>query len=138
MEENRQICPCGSDLNYAECCGRYHSGAAAPVTAEALMRSRYSAYVTGDIDYLIGTTLPANRTGRLRSGYQSTHASLGWLGLTITGTWLGSEKDKVGKVGFRADYQQDGRRGVHRELSRFKRVAGKWYYVDGEIEDLPA
>ena len=138
MEENRQICPCGSEREYADCCGRYHSCASAAGTAEALMRSRYSAYVLGDIDYLIGTTLPANRTRRLREGYQSNHTSLRWLGLTITGTWLGSEKDKVGKVEFRADYQQDGRRGVHGELSRFKRVAGIWYYVDGEIEDLPA
>ncbi|HEX5804075.1 MAG TPA: YchJ family metal-binding protein, partial [Azospira sp.] len=44
-------CPCGSDQPYARCCGRWHAGEPAP-SAEALMRSRYAAYVLGLSDYL--------------------------------------------------------------------------------------
>lgn len=47
-------CPCGSNLNYNECCGAYHSGKTAP-TAEAVMRARYSAYVKANVDYVMST-----------------------------------------------------------------------------------
>ncbi len=97
------------------------------------MRSRFSAYVIGDIDYLLRTTLPAKRSERLREGYEATHSSISWLGLEILDTWLGGESDKVGKVEFRAVYEQGGRRSVHHEVSRFRKVKGEWFYVDGEI-----
>ena len=134
MTEFTQICPCGSGHHYGDCCLSYHDGKQSSPTAEALMRARYSAYVMGDIDYLVKTTLPANRSSNLRAAYQSTHDSIRWLGLKVIPTWLGSESDKVGKVEFRADYEQDGRRGVHREVSRFRRAGGEWFYVDGEIK----
>lgn len=53
-------CPCGSGDSLADCCGRYHDGAAAPC-AQSLMRSRYSAYVLGNVDYLVATSLPAQQ-----------------------------------------------------------------------------
>ena len=55
-------CPCGSGDPLDDCCGRYHQGHPAP-TAEALMRSRYSAYALGLVDYLRDTTLPAQQAG---------------------------------------------------------------------------
>lgn len=132
-----QNCPCRSGRFYADCCQPFHVGARPAATAQALMRSRYSAYVIGDIEYLVKTTLPARRSNRLREGYEVTHRSISWLGLEILDTWMGAESDKVGKVEFRADYEQNGRRAVHHEVSRFRKVGGKWFYVDGEVEDRP-
>ena len=56
-----ELCPCGSEIEYQKCCEPCHTGAAPAKTAEALMRSRYSAYVKGAIDYLIDTVLPEQR-----------------------------------------------------------------------------
>lgn len=99
------------------------------------MRSRYTAYVMGDIDYLIETTLPKMRTGKLRAGYQSTHDTIQWIGLKVVETWLGGNKDKIGKVLFQAFYIQAGKSSTHEELSRFRRSGGTWYYVDGKVKD---
>ena len=60
-----RVCPCGSSQLYAQCCGRFHSGAAAAPTAETLMRSRYSAYARRDADYILRTWHPTTRPRRL-------------------------------------------------------------------------
>lgn len=127
------LCPCGSTQPYAECCQPLHQGQRCAPTAEALMRSRYAAYVKGEIDYLVATTLPAMRTTTLWVDYQSTHQSIRWIGLEVLKVQQGGAQDKVGKVEFRADYVQDGERGIHQELSRFRRHRGDWCYVDGLI-----
>lgn len=135
MDSDAKDCPCGSGLSFAECCRRYIAGEAKAPTAEALMRSRYSAYVVGNIGYLVKTTLPKMRTGNLRAGYQSTHDTIQWIGLNVLECRLGGEKDKVGKVLFRAFYIQGGESSVHEELSRFRRSGGDWYYIDGQVLD---
>ena len=129
-------CYCGSDLEYEDCCQRHVEQRVAAPTAEALMRSRYSAYVLGKIEYLYTTTHPAFRRTDLKSGYQATCDSTEWIGLKVLNTFQGLEKDKVGKVEFEATYLQEGRRAIHREKSRFKRHSGKWYYTDGEVSDM--
>ena len=63
-------CPCGSGLPLASCCAPLHQGMPAS-SSEALMRSRYSAYVLGNIDYLVASTLPAQQTGLDRDSMQS-------------------------------------------------------------------
>jgi len=117
-----------------DCCGRYHVGPANAPTAEALMRSRYCAYVLGRIDYLVGTTLPAVRTTDLWVNYESTHKSIQWIGLDVVNTSQGGTTDKTGKVEFKASYIQDGVRSIHHEYSRFRRSGGNWYYVDGRVK----
>ncbi|MFT4900891.1 MAG: SEC-C motif-containing protein [Lentimonas sp.] len=97
------------------------------------MRSRYTAYVVGEIDYLVATTLPAVRTTSLWVDYQSTHTTIEWLGLEVLSVQQGSETDKTGKVEFLASYLQDGQHAVHHELSRFRRYRGEWCYLDGQI-----
>ena len=99
------------------------------------MRSRYCAYVIGDIDYLVETTLPAARAKDLWASFKATHDSINWIGLEVGDTWLGGEGDKIGKVEFRASYLQEGRHRLHHEVSRFRRSAGQWHYVDGEVTD---
>ncbi|MFE9677973.1 YchJ family protein [Streptomyces sp. NPDC006259] len=118
-------CPCGLPEPYEECCGRFHSGAAAP-TAEALMRSRYCAFVKGDAGYLLRTWHPRTRPGRL-----DLDPGMRWTGLEILDTVGGSAFHATGIVEFRASY----RGGALRERSRFERVEGAWVYVDGEFPE---
>ncbi|MFD7132509.1 YchJ family protein [Streptomyces sp. NPDC059894] len=117
-------CPCGLSGPYAQCCGRFHSGAAAAPTAEALMRSRYSAFVKGDAGYLLRTWHPRTRPERL-----DLDPRMRWTGLEILDTVDGSAFHPTGVVEFRASY----RGGALRERSRFERVDGGWVYVDGEF-----
>jgi SEC-C motif-containing protein len=119
-------CPCGLPSPYEACCGRLHSGSAAAATAEALMRSRYSAFVKGDTGYLLRTWHPRTRPGRLE-----LDPGMRWTGLEILDTVDGSAFHATGVVEFRASY----RGGALRERSRFERVEGAWVYVDGEFPE---
>ncbi|MGC9406452.1 YchJ family protein [Streptomyces sp. DZ1-3] len=119
------LCPCGRSQPYEKCCGRFHAGAAAP-TAEALMRSRYSAFVKGDAGYLLRTWHPRTRPARL-----DPDPGTRWTGLEILGSANGSAFHTTGTVTFRASY----RGGSLHERSRFERVDGAWAYVDGEFLD---
>jgi len=135
MSDSSQICPCNSGLVYGHCCERYHSSESKAPTAVALMRSRYSAYVLGEIEYLVATTLPASRGPNLKADYQETQKSIEWIGLEVLQTSQGGEGDKIGKVEFRATYLQAGQKSIHHEYSRFRRHAGNWCYMDGKITD---
>ncbi|MFD9986330.1 YchJ family protein [Streptomyces massasporeus] len=117
-------CPCGLPQPYEACCGRFHSGDAAAPTAEALMRSRYCAFVKGDVAYLLRTWHPRTRPGRME-----LDPGMRWTGLEVLGTSDGSAFHTTGTVEFRASY----RGGSLHELSRFERVDGAWVYVDGEF-----
>ncbi|MFG3103788.1 YchJ family protein [Streptomyces sp. NPDC048182] len=117
-------CPCGLPEPYDGCCGRFHAGAAAAPTAETLMRSRYSAFVTGDAGYLLRTWHPGTRPERL-----DLDPGMRWTGLEILGTGGGSAFHSTGTVTFRASY----RGGSLHERSRFERAGGAWVYVDGEF-----
>ncbi|MFE8992538.1 YchJ family protein [Streptomyces collinus] len=120
----RRSCPCGLPQAYEACCGRYHSGAAAAPTAEALMRSRYCAFVKGDAGYLLQTWHPRTRPGTLE-----LDPGMRWTGLEILGTGGGSAFHSAGTVEFRASY----RGGSLHERSSFERVDGAWVYVDGQF-----
>lgn len=118
-------CPCGSGLDYRKCCHPYHDGCPAP-TAEALMRSRYSAYVKRLAPYLLATW------------DAPTHPPA--LDLDDDTRWLGLEVKRHAAIGddaaiveFVARYKVAGRAFRLHETSRFVRRDGRWYYVDGEF-----
>jgi len=116
-------CPCGRPREYAQCCGLYHAGAAAP-DAETLMRSRYSAYVRRDADYLRASWHPSTRPAELEL---DTHTT--WLGLTVQRVVV-SGADRA-EVAFLARYRIGGGSAVRMtEHSRFVREDGRWYYLD--------
>ena len=122
-------CPCGGP-SLARCCGPYLRGEAHPETAVALMRSRYTAYVRRNIDYLVSTHAPpggAVDPEAIRAWAQRAR----WQGLTILATRAGGALDAEGEVTFEARYSADGKPGVLRERSRFARRDGRWVYVDG-------
>ncbi|MDX9706380.1 MAG: YchJ family metal-binding protein [Azospira sp.] len=119
-------CPCGGGHSLATCCGRWHVGTPAP-TAEALMRSRYSAYVLGLSDYLLATWHASTRPDSL--DMVPTH----WLGLAV------KRHERTGAdtaiVEFVARYREGGRGHRLHERSRFVHEGGRWFYVDGEFPE---
>ena len=117
-------CPCLSGLPYEECCGPLHRGENVATTAERLMRSRYSAFVVGDIDYLLATWHPSGRPASLE-----LDTDIRWLGLEIVGRTGGGMLEDRGTVDFRARYSVDGVRGEQAENSLFVRADRRWLYV---------
>ena len=124
---NQDSCPCGSGAPFGDCCNAYLSGLVQAPTAEALMRSRYTAYVLEDGDYLQRTWHPTTREADLGLGDGTT-----WHGLTVVRTSGGDVDDMEGMVEFVAVCRVNGTSGTLREISRFVREDGRWYYVDGE------
>jgi len=129
MSANASACPCQSGKPYAGCCGPLHRGDEAAVTAEALMRSRYSAYVQGNADYLLATWHASTRPTALDFG---DTAATRWLGLEVRR--YGTADPDHAIVEFVARYRIGGAPAVRlHEISRFVREDGCWYYVDGEF-----
>ena len=126
-------CPCGrlspqrQVLTYAHCCGRYveHLDSAPAPHAEALMRSRYTAFVTGRAPYVLATWHPGTRPASL-----ALDAGTKWLGLTVKRA-LATGQDTA-EVEFVARYREGGRGVRLHEHSRFVREQARWFYVDGD------
>ncbi|MCK6426907.1 MAG: SEC-C domain-containing protein [Burkholderiaceae bacterium] len=122
-------CPCGSGRSLAACCGRWHAGPMhlqAP-DAEALMRSRYSAFVLDRRDYLLATWHPDTRPAAL----EPPQPGLKWLGLQVRERQQ-QDADHA-TVEFVARSKLGGRAQRLHELSRFVRVDGRWLYRDGDL-----
>lgn len=121
-------CPCGRGETYADCCGPFHLGTAVAPTAERLMRSRYSAFVMGEVPYLLATWHPSTRPVELE-----LDEGRRWLGLDVLTVSGGGLLDPTGEVEFVARSSVDGRREAQSERSRFVRDEGRWCYVDGQV-----
>lgn len=121
-------CPCGTGLAYAECCGPLHDGTRQAATAVALMRSRFSAFALGAVEYLLISWHPDTRPAEL-----TLDDTITWRRLQIVDTEAGGEDDTAGVVEFRAQYVHGGKRHILHERSRFERVTGRWRYLDGDI-----
>jgi len=124
-------CPCGSGRQYAHCCGPAILGLAIPATAEALMRSRYTAFSLGDEAYLLKTWHPSTRPAALSLSQQSP---LKWIGLKILATHQGGEHDSEGTVEFIARYKVNGKADRLHEISQFMREGDRWFYLHGQTE----
>ncbi|HEX5060853.1 MAG TPA: YchJ family metal-binding protein [Kofleriaceae bacterium] len=125
-------CACGSGVIEAACCGNFLDGVPAP-TALALMRSRYTAFVRGAIDYLIETHDASTRGTVDRKSIAQWSRDTTWQGLEIVATERGGEDDDDGIVEFIARGITNGKPFAQRERSRFRKLDGLWYYVDGKI-----
>lgn len=126
-------CPCGSGQPYASCCQPFHQGRALPERAEQLMRSRYCAYVEGEIDYIHNTLHPDHREDHDLDAARKWSRDSEWLGLEIVATEQGGAGDQRGVVEFKANYRDRGGVRQAHEVSQFEKVDGKWMYVDGEM-----
>ncbi len=122
-------CPCGSSIALDDCCGKWHQGQPAP-SAEWLMRSRYSAYTLGLIDYLVATTLPAQQAALDRDSMRAWSLGSTWLGLEVEGSEL---IDTHAFVTFTARWHDSDGEHRHRERSAFVQQAGRWYFIDPTV-----
>jgi SEC-C motif-containing protein len=126
-------CPCGSGLAYEACCGPIISGAKSAETAEALMRSRYSAYVKREYKHLKDSL-----SGKQRSDYSEEETKKWaekseWQSLEIHETHKGGPDDDEGAVEFTAKFRSDDEDHEHREVAIFSREENKWVYA-GQLE----
>ena len=135
MKHNFILCPCGSKQDYVRCCGRYIEVGELPQCPEQLMRSRYTAYVAYDKDYLLQTWHMDTRPAQLE-----VEREINWLSLEIIYCQDGSHNANVneGYVEFIARYTNNGRTLMLHELSRFRCENKQWFYVDGKIFSQPA
>jgi SEC-C motif domain protein len=122
-------CPCGSGQILQACCGKWIAGRKRTPTAEALMRSRYTAYVLEDVDYLVETTHPASRTPDLADSIRQWMKQVEWQKLHVVDIDAGGRSDSEGIVEFIAEFVGPSGADRHHERSSFKKERGTWYYV---------
>lgn len=127
-------CPCGLPADYSRCCGALHEAFAddqrlTAATPEALMRSRYAAFVLDRRDYLLATWHVSTRPAEL----ESPEPGLKWLGLDVKRTAM--QDADHGTVEFVARSKLGGRAHRLHETSRFVREGGAWFYVDGDLKN---
>ena len=121
-----ELCYCCSQKPFSECCEPKLSGAVLPATAEELMRSRYSAYVTVNVPYIIETTSPKYRKYYNPKSIAEWASGSTWISLEILAV---SEK----RVKFVATYFDENRELTrHTEDSRFEKIGERWYFAEGE------
>ena len=117
------LCPCGTMLPDVICCKPLVNGTRSASTALALMRSRYSAFVWKDANYLNSTQQNSRPVSPV------SLSAVTWTGIHILSIENGRPTDSVGTVEFKAHYTENGRKDVLQEKSDFKRIDGKWIYV---------
>jgi len=120
------FCYCNSQKSFKDCCEPYIKGLEKAPTAEALMRSRYSAYATHQADYLVATTHLSQRTSHSKEDILLWATSNQWQKLEVLNFTATT-------IEFKAYFlDQNKRPQIHHEFSTFVQEDGIWYYVDGE------
>jgi len=119
-------CPCGSGMELPECCGPLLAGDRKASTAEQLMRSRYTAYALGDVEYVRRTWHPSTCPKNL-----VLDDAIRWTRLDVVSAERGSLFDTTGTVEFRAFFRDSGQRDVLHEVSEFVRHERAWVYLSG-------
>lgn len=117
-----------NEKDMIERCMEYIDGKSEPKTAEELMKSRYTAYATGNIDYIMDTHDPETKEGISKEETEEWAKNSEWLGLEILATEAGQEEDERGIVEFKATFVEGGEEHIHHEKSAFVKKDGKWYY----------
>ena len=127
-------CYCCSGKELENCCRPFIENRAKPATAEALMRSRYTAYVLAETGYLLRSTHPSTRKFYGVEDLSAWARANRWQRLEVIATEKGTAQDRIGTVEFKAYYlDADDAPRVHHEISNFRKELGKWFYVDGKV-----
>ena len=128
MKLNSNLCPCGSNKNITDCCLRYLDNLESAPNAEALMRSRYTAFTLQREDYLLATWHKSTRPQSLGLA-DDVHTK--WIGLLVKRHEQQNADHAI--VEFVASYKVKGRAYKLHEVSRFVREEGRWFYVDRDL-----
>lgn len=130
--ENHTPCPCQSGKTYGECCQPFHSFSLFPITAEQLMRSRYTAFFLANADYIVQTTVPAQQPLLDVVAIQTWGETTEWAGLEIV-----QHQQQISKihsqVEFNAFFRTETSIETHHEKSLFVRINGRWYFADPTV-----
>ena len=121
-----KLCPCGSGEEFINCCEVYLKGQKSAESPEKLMRSRYSAFVKGDFDYVKSTWHP-DTVPELADDEPND-----WIGLEILNA---ASDDCEGEVEFIAKLIFANKLEIIHEVSDFEKIDGKWLYVSGEFKN---
>lgn len=126
-------CHCGSGKPFSECCEPVLNGAPAP-TAEALMRSRYSAYAVKNMEHLEKSLIESKRGDFDVEAAEKWAEDSTWQGLEVIETVGGGENDDTGEVEFVARFMTgSGVNQHHHERASFTKVDGRWLYSNGKV-----
>jgi len=126
-------CPCNPNKKYVDCCKKAHNDILSVITAEQLMRSRYSAFVLANIDYLQKSNYSKTRPSkREKKDTLLWTKSVDWLKLEIIAFTKGSVIDIEGTVEFKAFFMENGKLNSIHENSNFCKENGHWVYKDGK------
>ena len=126
-------CPCGSGRAFELCCEPYLLGRLPAPTAEALMRSRYTAYALCSIDYLYKTSGKRVRKEFDAEGSKRWAEAAEWSGLEVLAIEGGGEQDDAGHIEFIAHYSIKDQTFNHHEHAQFAKIDGEWFFMDGEV-----
>ena len=129
-------CPCGLDAPFESCCEPLINGTRTAETAEALMRSRYSAYATGHIDYIINTIVKSKQNEQDKNSIKKWSEKSEWKKLEVLNVEQGTSEDDEGYVEFIAHYITDGNRHTHHEIAHFTKDENKWYFNDSKFPSV--
>jgi len=133
MELRMDICPCGSEMKYAECCRPLISGERRAETAEQVMRARYSAYVMKEMEYILTSLHPDHRSDHDEKSSRAWAERAVWHGIEINNKVKGGPTDSEGQVEFTVSFTENGTRHEHHEWSTFKKDNGIWYFETGKV-----
>ncbi len=134
----KDLCPCGSGKSYGDCCEGIIKGTSKALTAEALMRARYTAYEKQEIDFIINSCEEGEKIAEIdRKATEEWSKTSKWHGLKILRTEKGTENDEEGVVEFEATYtDRKGLRDIHHEVGYFKKINGDWMYSVGSVKPM--
>jgi SEC-C motif-containing protein len=134
---SKELCSCGSQAELQNCCLPFIEGKKKAVTAEDLLRSRYTAFTRGDVDYILQTHHSKTRSEVKREEIEEWSKSSEWLGLKIVQKEAGEAKDETGTIVFCAAYRTadpdkkaPGKLEEHWEQSLFEKENGEWRFLD--------
>lgn len=126
----KSLCPCTSTKTFGECCARFLSRKAKPKTAEELLRSRYTAFVVADIDYVVETHHSKTVKDVNRKELEEWAQDSDWISLKVMEKEAGEANDEKGTIVFHAQYDMDGKHNDHFEKSFFEKENGDWKFLD--------
>ena len=131
----QQTCPCGKG-RYIECCEPLHLGTAKALTAEQLMRSRYSAFALQQIDYIVQTTALGQQASLDVGAIADWSKSNQWLKLEVLNSNEKLDKNHA-QVEFKAHYHDGKQTQIHHEISHFVQHQARWYFLDPTTGQQP-
>lgn len=129
------LCPCCSQKSYDQCCEPIHQDSQQAQSPEQLMRARYSAHVTKNVEFVI-QTYHSSCQAELEAQAIAESVDSDWVELDVIDAPEHSETE--GFVEFKAYFEEDGKRYCLHERSRFVKENQAWRYIDGVMPEQVA